>query len=71
MSFKAFLVSNLYGTVRFEVPASVAITVATFWDIESLGCHRTLVSSAADFDPEFGGDIFLRNICSHVDYTAL
>jgi hypothetical protein len=63
----------------FEVLAAVVMNVATFWDIVACSPHvnryflATCYSwflSLLIFNPEDGGDTFLRNVSSHTDYTA-
>jgi hypothetical protein len=50
--------------VGFEVFTAVIMKSIIFWD--------TTPCSPLSFDPEDGGDIFLRNVClNSTDYTAL
>jgi hypothetical protein len=68
----------MYYVVGFEVLTAVVMKFAIFWDIALcslymswLGYLPSLVSCSLIFDPEDGGDTFLRNVGSYMDYTAL
>jgi hypothetical protein len=61
----------------FEVLTAVVINVYNFKDVEPCSPYVSQQPVTCRFlawlilDPEDGGDIFPRNICSHTDYTAL
>jgi hypothetical protein len=58
--------------VGFEVLTAVMRNVAVFWDTALCGPYANHVSvERLIFDPEVGGDTFLRNVGLHMDYTAL
>jgi hypothetical protein len=61
--------------VGFEVLTAVVMKSTIFWDITQNICLPpafTLISCSAIFDPEDGGDMFLRNVGSYsTDYKAL
>jgi hypothetical protein len=47
----------------------VTVKKAVLWDVAATACSRLLLACGF-FDPEFGGDTFLRNVGSHKIYTA-
>jgi hypothetical protein len=61
--------------VGFEVLTAVVMKSSIFWDITP--CNRATYFHAGFllglfFDPEHGGDMFLRNVgCLSMDYTKL
>jgi hypothetical protein len=59
--------------VGFEVFTAVVMKSIIFWDITPCTACHLLTRWFAElfFDPEDGGDTFLRNVaCNSMDYTA-
>jgi hypothetical protein len=51
--------------IGFEVFTAVVMKSINFWDMTPCACQTYF------FDPEDGGDMFLRNVgCNSMDYTA-
>jgi hypothetical protein len=50
----------------YKVFAVVNILIVVFWVVTPCGWLQTIVRNIPPpFDPEDGGDMFLRNVCNH------
>jgi hypothetical protein len=59
--------------IRFEVFTAVTMKNVVFWDVAPCGSPATCSSwflARGFFNPEDGGDTFLRNVGAHKIYTA-
>jgi hypothetical protein len=48
--------------VGFEVLTAVVMKISIFWDIKLATCFHAGFLLGLFFDPEDGGDMFLRNV---------
>jgi hypothetical protein len=58
------------GAIPVLLPSKPYITSITADGLFCRATYCTLVSFSANFDPEDGGNTFLRNIGSHTDYDG-